>query len=61
MASDDGPSKRFQVSVSTETYALLGRLARTGMFGKLETEVARTLIEEGVRQAFKDGFFKHQD
>jgi len=30
------------------------------MFGRIETEVAKTLIEEGIRQAFKDGFFQNE-
>lgn len=58
MAEGETPSRRIQVSISHETYALLGRLAGTGMFGKQETEVAKALIEEGIRQAFRDGFFK---
>ena len=54
----DSPTKRLQLSLSHETRRHLETLAKTGMFGRLETEVAKALIEEGIRQAFKDGFFK---
>jgi hypothetical protein len=58
MANDTSGSKRLQVSLTQETHVLLGRLAKTGMFGRREPDVAKTLIEEGIRVAFKDGFLK---
>ena len=56
--TDESPTKRIQLSLSRETHRNLQALAKTGMFGRLETEVAKTLVEVGIRQAFKDGFFK---
>jgi hypothetical protein len=57
MAKEPTSSKRLQVSISQETCNHLATLAKTGMFGSKETDVARSLIEEGIRQAFRDGFF----
>jgi hypothetical protein len=61
MAKEPTPTKRVQVSLSQETCKHLLALAKTGMFGSKETDVARSLIESGIRQAFRDGFFNRDD
>ena len=61
MGKDVAQPKRLQVTLTREAYTLLGRLVKTGMFGRHEPDVAKTLIEEGIRSAFKDGFLKPDD
>jgi hypothetical protein len=55
MANDE-KTERLQVVVATETVDYLKQLAQLGTHGPTHTKVARSLIEEGVRNAIKDGF-----
>ena len=61
MPEGSSPSRRIQVSLSHETCNHLAALVKTGMFGKQETDVAKSLIESGIRQAFRDGFFNAKE
>lgn len=54
--ADDEKTERLQIVIATETVSYLKRLAQLGTHGPTHTKVARSLIEEGVRNAIKDGF-----
>ena len=40
------------------TWGFLDQLSKLGTHGTSVPDVAKTLIEEGIRQAIKDGFLK---
>jgi hypothetical protein len=49
-----GRGKKIEPTLSPETYTYLMDLAATGGHGSNPTDVARTLIEEGIRRALAD-------
>ncbi len=61
MADDEGPSVRFQTSISPEMENWLKALASARVYGRTVAAVGRALIEAGVRQAIKDGFISKED
>jgi len=58
-AKTDTTRKTFTISKATLRY--LERLAEKGIHGSEWSGVARGFVEEGVRQAIKDGFIKQED
>jgi hypothetical protein len=48
-------TKRLPVTLSLATHGYLTDLAREGTYGPRPTDVAKSLIEEGIRHAIKDG------
>ena len=48
-----GVSERLQISLSAESHEYLERLAKKGTHGTKKTDVARTLIEAGIRDAIE--------
>jgi hypothetical protein len=49
-----GRGRKVEPTLSPETYNYLLDLADTGGYGSNPTDVARTLIEEGIRRALAD-------
>jgi hypothetical protein len=49
-------TKRLPVTLSLATHDYLANLALKGTHGTSVTDVAKTLIEEGIRQAIQNGF-----
>lgn len=47
---------RKAITLATVTWEYLDDLSKRGTHGTSVADVAKTLIEEGVRQAIKDGF-----
>jgi len=45
------PTEALRFSLSTKTIQLLDNLAETGLYGRDRGDVARTLINEGIRRA----------
>jgi hypothetical protein len=58
MAKEKPETERFQTMLSTETLKYLEALASRGTHGSSVPAVGRALIEEGVRNAIKEGFIK---
>ena len=58
-AKTDTTRKTFTISVKTLHY--LERLAERGIHGSEWSGVARNFVEEGVRQAIKNGFITQDD
>ena len=52
---------RLQVMLDLETLEFLGILGTKGTHGKDDKAAARTLIEQGIRQAIKEGFLTAED
>ncbi|MGO9397607.1 MAG: hypothetical protein ACLP19_07135 [Xanthobacteraceae bacterium] len=52
---------RLQVYLSLKTHAFLAVLADKGTHGTSIPDVAKTLIEQGIRRAIKDGFLDEDD
>jgi hypothetical protein len=52
---------RRQITLSLKTWDYLEELAKRGTHGTSVPDVAKALVEEGVRQAIKDGFLKLKD
>jgi hypothetical protein len=52
---------RLQVMLSLKTHGYLAVLGDKGTHGTSPTDVAKTLIEEGIRQAIKDGLLDKDD
>lgn len=55
------PTERLQVMLAAKTHALLAVLAEKGTHGTSATDVAKSLIEQGIRDAKKDGFLSDED
>lgn len=55
------PTERLQVMLSLKTHALLAILAEKGTHGTSPTDVAKSLIENGIRRAKRDGFLTDND
>jgi hypothetical protein len=51
-------TERLPVTLSRATRAYLEELARNGTHGNRATEVAKSLIEQGIRDAIEKGFVK---
>ena len=51
---------RRPVTLAVATWEFLDQLSKLGTHGTSVTDVAKTLIEEGIRQAIKDGFLKQR-
>ncbi len=49
---------RRPVTLAVATWSYLDQLSKLGTHGTSVPDVAKTLIEEGIRRAIKDGFLK---
>lgn len=56
MASSNQKTERLQVMLALKTHAFLDALASKGTHGTSPTDVARTLIEQGIRRAIREKF-----
>jgi hypothetical protein len=54
-------TERLQVMLSLRTHALLARLGAKGTHGTDLTDAAKTLIEQGLRRAIREGFLDQED
>lgn len=54
-------TERKACTLTVETIAYLERLSRKGTHGKGISKVMTTLIEQGVRNAIREGFIKQTD
>jgi hypothetical protein len=65
LATEDDKSEsnteRKQCTLSLATIRYLEKLAKKGTHGTSVPKVMTSLIEEGIRQAIKDRFIKHED
>ena len=61
MATEKAETDRVPVTLALSTIAYLEKLVRQGTHGTSVPGVARTLIEEGVRLAIKDGLLSIRD
>ena len=52
---------RRPITLAVATWAFLDQLSKLGTHGTSVPDVAKALIEEGIRQAIKDGFLKQRD
>ena len=53
-------TERRPVTLGVATWEFLDQLPKLGTHGTSVPDVAKTLIEEGIRQAIKDGFLKQR-
>ena len=51
---------RRPLTLAVATWEYLDQLSKLGTHGTSVPDVAKTLIEEGIRQAIKDGFLKQR-
>jgi hypothetical protein len=51
---------RRPVTLAVTTWEFLDQLSKLGTHGTSVPDVAKTLIEEGIRRAIKDGFLKQR-
>ena len=58
MAQGKTPTKRKTITFAVATLEYLEQLASKGTHGSDVTDVARNLVEEGVRSAIKEGFIR---
>jgi hypothetical protein len=49
---------RRPITLAVTSWGYLDQLSKLGTHGTSIPDVAKTLIEEGIRQAIKDGFLK---
>jgi hypothetical protein len=61
MALGQNPTRRIQITLSTRTHDFLAALARRGTHGSSIVDVARTLVEQGVRDAIRQNFIKIEE
>ncbi len=61
MAQGKAPTTRKTLTLAVMTVRYLEDLAKLGTHGSDVTGVGRTLIEEGVRAAIRDGFIVSRD
>ena len=61
MATEKAETDRIPVTLALSTIAYLEKLVRQGTHGTSVPGVARTLIEEGIRLAIKDGLLSLRD
>jgi hypothetical protein len=53
-------TERKPITLAVATWEYLDQLSRLGTHGTSVPDVAKTLIEDGIRQAIKDGFLKQR-
>jgi hypothetical protein len=53
-------TERRPVTLAVATWEYLDHLSKLGTHGTSVPDVAKALIEEGIRQAIKDGFLKQR-
>jgi hypothetical protein len=53
-------TERRPVTLAVATWEYLDSLSKLGTHGTSVPDVAKALIEEGIRQAIKDGFLQHR-
>jgi hypothetical protein len=51
---------RRPITLAVATWQYLDQLSKLGTHGTSVPDVAKALIEEGIRQAIKDGFLKQR-
>jgi hypothetical protein len=51
---------RRPITLAVTSWGYLEQLSKLGTHGTSIPDVAKTLIEEGIRQAIKDGFLKQK-
>lgn len=51
-------SSRIHLRVTQETMSYLAELAKIGIHGKNRTEVAKTLVSNGIERLIREGFLK---
>ena len=51
---------RRPLTLAVATWAYLDQLSKLGTHGTSVPDVAKTLIEDGIRQAIKEGFLKQK-
>ena len=61
MAEDEKNTKRLYVTLAVATIEHLEALARRGTHGTGAPDVAKGLIEEGLRRAVRRGFLRLSD
>jgi hypothetical protein len=61
MAQGKAPTTRKNITFNVATLKYLEALAAKGTHGSDVADVARTLVENGIREAIKEGFLKLQD
>lgn len=61
VAEKQPKSQRLQVVISLQTHAFLSLLAGKGTHGASATDVARTFIEHGIREALEKGHLNDGD
>ena len=54
-------TERRPITLSQKTWEYLEELSKRGTHGTSVPDVAKSLIEEGIRQAVRDGFLKLKD
>jgi Arc/MetJ-type ribon-helix-helix transcriptional regulator len=58
MALGQTPTRRIQVTLSVQMHDYLAAIVRTGMYGSSVVDVARNLVEDGVRRAIEKDFIQ---
>ena len=61
MATEKAETDRIPVTLALATIGYLGKLVKQGTHGTSVPGVCRTLIEEGIRLAIKDGLLSIRD
>ena len=61
MATEKAETDRVPITLALSTISYLEKLVRQGTHGTSVPGVARTLIEEGIRLAIKDGLLSIRD
>jgi len=61
MPAEKPQTERLQVTLASKTHAFLAILADKGMHGTSATDVAKGLIEKGIREARRDGHFTTEE
>jgi len=61
MATEKAETDRVPITLALQTIAYLEKLVKQGTHGTSVPGVARTLVEEGIRLAIKDGLLSIRD
>ncbi len=61
MATEKAETDRIPITLARSTISFLEKLVRQGTPGTSVPGVARTLVEEGIRLAIKDGLLSIRD
>src|SRR5262245_3243656 len=59
-ASPMADTDRRPITLAVATWDYLDQLSKLGTHGTSVPDVAKTLIEDGIRQAIRDGFLKQR-